>query len=149
MIITSYLRSTAHRFLFWLLSKLPNRSKRMVFIVSLTQRFRAQEQIDPRTLAKLNSIMAIDTSESSMWMPAQLAQIIWNDQSVKSICNTPTPQYAVLDEHAISQLCEAVVNGQQRCLQYGPAEVIMKDLHALVKGAPLFGVRTTPDAIQG
>lgn len=116
----------------WLNKKLTPRIKRYFFLTSLWSYFEGDKEYDRETLKKLNLVMALGSTEDTLFIPALLGNLIW-----KKIL-TIDPEYAFLTEKGKTEVnleTQALMHAAEvapQWLQYATKEVIQKDIENLV-----------------
>ena len=123
-----------------LLSTVPERTKRMVFLVSFSARLSPSNELDPETLDKLNKVMALCDDNRAMGLPNYLSKVIWNGKTAYEICNQNVCGVR-LDQETMQRITGRVKSSMPGWLQYGSDEAIQKDVELLLSNkTPLLGV---------
>lgn len=102
---------------------LPGRTKRLIFLASLTARLKDSTDLSHDTLSRLNQLMVLANSDSAIRLPVQLSRVIWHGNMPKEICD---PQLS-LNHHI-----EALKANMPDWLRYGEDAAIHQDLAKLL-----------------
>lgn len=114
------------------LGKLPNRTKRLIFLASFSARVKEAQVLDNDTLKKLNEIMNIAGSEDALKLPVQLSKAIWDGQTVFAQCR-PLHQQGPLQEPTMQDLVQQIKNAMPKWLHYGREGDVEADLTRLLQ----------------
>lgn len=99
------------------LERLPEHTKRLIFVTSLTASVKRSNNLDDRTLHKLNEIMELCRTEGAMKLPVAVSQVIWNERVVHDATR-------ILKEDQTDNLSELIARFKEQAppwLQYDPA----------------------------
>jgi hypothetical protein len=110
---------------------LPNRTKRLIFLASLSARLKNTQNFDNATLTKLNQVMVLSHTESAIKLPVQLSRAIWNGRSAGEIFNADL-QKESLQKERLAELVANVINSMPAWLCYGEKETIEQDVSRLL-----------------
>jgi len=113
---------------------LPNRTKRLVFLASLTARLKNTEFFDIETLKKLNKIMVLASNDNAIGLPICLSHVIWHGRSACNILSIDNKENEaiVIDGRNIDKMTSSVFSGMPSWLSYGEQESIKNDIHKLL-----------------
>lgn len=93
----------------WLFILLPERARRMLFVVSLAQLIRGDQALSDQTLAEINDLMDLGFSTQSIQYPIHIAHLIWKGLSSESVCGKDALcTYRELDETTIKEAVQSV-----------------------------------------
>jgi hypothetical protein len=106
---------------------LPNRTKRLVFISSLTARFRGSNSVDKETLHKLNQMMKLCANEKAMELPVLFGSAIWQGKTSVEICNGDVCKTEITSTN-VKDMVANVVTVMPKCLKYGNDGQMEKDV---------------------
>jgi len=118
----------------FLKKRLPDRTKRLVFLASLTARLKDSEIFDIATLKKLNRVMALASSDAAIELPVCLSHAIWHGKSaynILSIDNTNANEL-VIDNKNIERMSLSVISIMPQWLLYGEQKAIRQDVEQLL-----------------
>jgi hypothetical protein len=112
-------------------SRLPARTKRLVFLASLSARLKGSDTFDNETLHKLNQVMVLCNTESALKLPVQLSRAIWHGKTSYEIfnANLSSPQ---LERNIIRQAALRAISAMPSWLRYGDDCAIMEDVERLL-----------------
>lgn len=120
--------------------RLPQRTKRLVFLASLTARLKGEDNLDSETLHKLNKTMQLATRDSSLLLPAHLNKIIWSSMSAHNSINEIAIQ-GDWSNTRIRRICQCVLLAMPCWLRYADDSDIARDVERLLKQhTVVFGV---------
>lgn len=109
---------------------LPNRTKRLVFLASLTARLKGSSTFDNETLQKLNKVMELGRTDSALKLPYELSRAIWHGQTSYQILNADVSS-ATVDVRK-KEMAANVINTMPVWLRYGDDLEIEKDVERLL-----------------
>lgn len=120
---------------------LPDRTKRLVLLSSLTARLRDTNFFDQCTIEKLNKLMVLASNPEAIGLPVHLSKVIWQGKDVKYIMhscflNQSVSLLANGDESArysniqlsITNTAMNIIDGMPSWLRYGKKDEIMNDI---------------------
>lgn len=110
---------------------LPKRTKRLIFLASFSARLKGSNNFDNATLKKLNEVMALASSDSSIKLPVHLSRAIWNGKTVLDICDENVCIAPYGNTH-VRMLAQRVINVMPAWLRYGDESVIKEDVSKLL-----------------
>lgn len=123
----------------FLQNHLPNRTKRLVFLASLTARLKGSDTFDNETLHKLNKVMTLCSTESAMKLPVQLSRAIWRGKTSYEIFNADLHAGA-LETARIKEMAARAISAMPGWLRYADDSVIEQDVARLLDhGLAVFG----------
>lgn len=122
------------RFTGFLHRHVPNRTKRLIFVTSLSARLKDTQTLDNATLAKLNQVMVLSHTEDAMKLPVQLSRAIWNGKSAREIFNADLPK-EMLCRGRIKELASAAIAAMPAWLHYGEPNEIEYDVSRLLNNS--------------
>lgn len=132
----SCIASVVSRALIAACGKLPAGKRRLIFVASLAGNVKQANTLDKQTIRKLNSLMRLCDTESSIGLPVHLREVIWRGVSVDDLSKYFTSP-EVLSETTVREAIERFVAKVPRWLQYNE---MAEDLHKLlVHRAEVFG----------
>ena len=76
-----------HYFINFLRKVLPPKTKRLIFLTSLTARIKDTDVFDVDTVRKLNHVMSLAHRDSELTVPVSLNRVIWHNQTACNILN--------------------------------------------------------------
>ena len=112
-------------------ARLPARTKRLVFLASLSARLKGSDTFDNETLHKLNKVMVLCNTESALKLPVQLSRAIWHGKTSYEIFNADI-QEGTLNRALIKELAQRVTSAMPGWLRYGDDTAIEKDVERLL-----------------
>ena len=71
----------------FLAEHLSARTKRLVFLASLTARVKETNELNDETLSKLNKLMALSNDASALKLPVYLSKAVWHGKDSRTIFN--------------------------------------------------------------
>jgi hypothetical protein len=110
---------------------LPKRTKRLVFLASLAARLKGSEQFDNETLRKLNRVMELGKSDSSLKLPCELSRAIWQGKTKYEILSLEHAE-GVLDSAHKAEMSQRIISAMPRWLRYGSDKDIQIDVRRLL-----------------
>jgi len=113
---------------------LPNRTKRMMFIASLSARLKGTETFDNITLLKLNQVMALSNTESALKLPVQLSRAIWRGRSSYEIFNADVQKESTQPSR-IKDMAVQAAGSMPAWLRYDKNEGIEDDVVLLLNNS--------------
>lgn len=112
---------------------LPNRTKRLVFLASLTARLKGSETFDQETLHKLNKVMILSSSDSALKLPVQLSRAIWHGKTSYEIFNAELDATCSLNQAYLKELASRVISAMPAWLRYASDDAIEHDVEQLLE----------------
>ena len=117
-------------------SQLPNRTKRLVFLASLTARLKATDKVDNEIFRKLNLAMELSKTDSALKSPYYLSRAIWHGKASYEILGrdqtVQTPE-----QTCIKELASKIISAMPTWLWYGERSEIAKDVEHLLDNKSL------------
>lgn len=110
---------------------LPRRTKRLLFLASLSARVKEEPEFDNETLHKLNRLMELSNSDSALKLPIHLSRVIWQGKTIQEICGEEIVK-GQLTPDRIQLAAQRVQSLMPSWLRYGRPEDITKDLKQLL-----------------
>lgn len=89
-----------------LLKRLPANMKRAIIIVSVFAKIKDETMLDDQTIHKLNKLMKLCESDSSLLLPIQFSNVIYQGRTSEEICNVN-----VLKPHLSDEQMQDAING--------------------------------------
>jgi len=111
---------------------LPNRTKRLVFMASLTARLKGSDTFTDDTLRKLNTIMSLSNSDSAMKLPVHLSRVIWRGKGSYEIFNDNVDKSS-LTQTQIKNAISRALDAMPAWLRYCDDAVIEKDVQCIIE----------------
>lgn len=111
---------------------LPKRTKRLIFIASLTARLKGMEMLDVILLHKLNKLMNLCNTEAALKLPISLSKAIWHGMTPREIFNQDVNNICTNDVAAINRMSIHVVSVMPEWLKYADTSVVIKDIKELL-----------------
>lgn len=113
-----------------LLSLIPARTKRLIFLSSIYARMEKRPSVDRDTLHKLNKALALCNDEAALMMPVHLNRVIWNSESAEEI---PLDMLFTeeLDRSKLRMACTLIIKHMPAWLRYSDENVMREDLQKL------------------
>ena len=121
----------------FLKTHLPNRTKRLVFLASLTARLKNSDFFDAETLKKLNLVMALASNDAAIELPVCLNKVIWHDQSackilsINNVC-CESQNKIEIETSNIKSMAASVMSVMPDWLSYGERKDIQNDVEQLL-----------------
>ena len=120
---------------------LPSRTKRLMFLASLSARLKDSSSLDKATLSRLNEVMSLSASrnEQGMQVPVILSRAIWDGRTVYQLCDDYIAE-GKLDPHRVNRIASKVVDASPAWLRYAGKEEIEKDVQTLLDNRSVLGL---------
>ena len=109
---------------------LPKRTKRLVFLASLTARLKGSSAFDDKTFNKLNQIMCLASSDSALKLPVQLSKVIWQGRTQFDIRNE-AENIGAFSTDCIARITNKALKLMPDWLRYDDDLEIEKDIETL------------------
>lgn len=110
---------------------LPNRTKRLVFLASLTARLKETQSPDTETISKLNRAMELAKSDSAIKLPYELSRAIWHGKTSYQIFNADISQES-LHPIRVKEMSTSVLLAMPSWLRYGSDTDMEQDVSKLL-----------------
>lgn len=117
----------------WLFVLLPERARRMLFVVSLAQLIRGERELPEQILTEINTLMGLGFSKESIQYPLHIVHLIWKGLSPEKVCGeNALCVYRELDE---SELHEAIrsIKSHVRDLELYDSKKLEDDITCLLQ----------------
>jgi hypothetical protein len=118
---------------------IPSRTKRMMFIASLSARLKDSSGLDATTRKRLNEVMAASHDEAAMQVPALLSRVIWDGRTVYQLCDDNVAE-GTLDQTRSRRIASSVVEATPSWLRYAGKDDIEKDVRMLLDNRAAIGL---------
>lgn len=118
---------------------IPSRTKRMMFIASLSARLKDSSGLDATTRKRLNEVMAASHDEAAMQVPALLSRVIWDGRTVYQLCDDNVAE-GTLDQTRSRRIASSVVEATPAWLRYAGKDDIEKDVRMLLDNRAAIGL---------
>lgn len=115
----------------FLQAHLPKRTKRMVFLASLTARLKGSQPFDNETLEKLNRVMELAKTDSALKLPYELSRAIWHGKNPYEILKTDITEGSFSNVR-IKEMSASIINAMPDWLRYGDNQDIEQDVERLL-----------------
>lgn len=115
----------------FLQAHLPNRTKRMVFLASLTARLKGSQPFDNETLEKLNRVMELAKADSALKLPYELSRAIWRGKTPYEILKTDVTEGSFSNVR-IKEMSASIISAMPDWLRYGDHKDIEQDVERLL-----------------
>lgn len=132
MILSTITGAIRGSFADFLTETLPIRTKRLVFVASLTARLKDADAVDSETLKKLNQVMALANSASALKLPIQLSKVIWRGRKSIDILKDVMVDSAGTTDTIGKKLTDAV-DAMPAWLRYAEACDMEQDVRQLLE----------------
>lgn len=119
------------RFVSLLDKHLPSRTKRLIFMASFSARLQEATVFDNETLYKLNRLLVLSSSDSSLKLPIHLSKAIWNGKTAVDICSDNVCE-GQLNKERIKRVAQCVIKAMPAWLRYGDNSKIEQDVERLL-----------------
>jgi hypothetical protein len=106
---------------------LPTRTKRLVFISSLTARFNGSNAVDKETMHKLNQMMKLCANEKAMELPILLGNVIWQGKTSSELCNGDVCKTEITTSN-VKDMVTSIITVMPKWMKYGENGQIEKDV---------------------
>ncbi len=120
---------------------LPSRTKRLMFLASLSARLKDSSSLDGATLSRLNEVMNLSAShnEKGMQVPVILSRAIWDGKTVYQLCDDYVSE-GKLDQQRVHRIASKVVDASPSWLHYAGKDVIERDVQTLLDNRSVLGL---------
>lgn len=115
----------------YLQRKLSKRVKRYILLVSLWSFYKNVDEIDKATLRKLNDLLALQSNEGSLYIPAMLGRLIWKDGLGNVVKTIDIKEYTDVYKYE-PNLVQKTLDNIPAWLSYDRREIIRQDIELLV-----------------
>lgn len=119
---------------------LSGKTKRMVFLASLSARLKSESfkgsmsfADDDETLAKLNEVMVLAHRPSAAKLPVALSKVIWQDQTVEQITQEDVRTSKPFTKEHLQKISARVLDAMPSWLRYDSDPVIKSDVTKLLE----------------
>lgn len=121
--------------------RMPNRTKRLVFISSLAMRLSVNnEVIDEAMLIRLNKELGLANNASSMQLPAYMSDIIWSSMKSHELITSSITKEKLTNAR-IKRIIKSVLLATPCWLKYDDEKHIAQDVEKLISSRSIvFGV---------
>lgn len=109
---------------------LPARTKRLIFLASLSARLKGSTSFTRDTVHRLNTVMALASDEASINLPVQLSRVIWHTPPVMQF--DAQELGAILTQDRLHHLCEEIQQRMPAWLRYSDERSIRHDVEKLL-----------------
>lgn len=116
---------------------LPPRTKRLMFLASLSARVKDVEEkqkepaFDDATLQKLNQLMALSANDEALKLPVHLSRVIWRGKTLADICGEDLPTKQLTPDR-VESISQTIVSGMPSYLKYDKAEEMVGQVKKLL-----------------
>lgn len=110
-----------------LTKNLPDRTKRLVFLASITPRVCATTTFDKPTISKLNQVMALSSQDGALELPIQLSRVIWKSDAGDSVI------YPGQGKSGTEAIVERYLEATPKWLRYSDRKQMHDDLCRLIE----------------
>jgi len=107
---------------------MPRRTKRLIFLASLTALIKNTTTLSQETLKRLNDLMAVAQDERALQLPAQLSHGIWCGKNICEVCRRETMEVKTLSTAAILDIAVRIYESMPDWLRYGRESDIQGDI---------------------
>jgi hypothetical protein len=136
MLFFSSMNTVIKSYFTGILNELPSRTKRSIFLVSLTARLKPQDKVDNEIFSKLNLAMKLSKHDSALKLPYELSRAIWRGKEPYEILGRE--EVVVSSEKArVENLITRIINAMPTWLQYAERSAIAKDVEELLANKSL------------
>jgi hypothetical protein len=97
---------------------LPDRTKRLMFLASLSARLSKKTTFDQRTLHKLNQAMSLSADDSALNLPVQISHAIWKGDNGVEILR-PNENFAEMTSEKAEELIDGLISAAPKWIHYG------------------------------
>ena len=107
---------------------MPRRTKRLIFLASLTALIKNTTAISHETLKRLNELMAVAQDERAMQLPVELSHGIWCGKNICEVCQRESLEVKTLSTAAILDIAGRIYEAMPMWLRYGRESDIQGDI---------------------
>jgi hypothetical protein len=111
---------------------LQGRTKRLIFLASLSARLKDSSKLDHDTMKKLNTLMDLCKDESAIKLPVELSKVIWHGKASYEICRDQVSSLSSLSSDRINLISTRVLTAMPAWLRYGNDDEMQKDVAKLL-----------------
>ena len=115
-----------------LMLHLPRRTKRMIFLTSLTALIKNTTSLSNETLHRLNELMGLAYEEKAMLLPAQYCSGIWCGKTFCEVCQKDISQSKSLSTETLYEMVNHVYESMPQWLRYARDIDIQGDIARLL-----------------
>lgn len=127
------------RLLRWFEGIMPNRTKRLMCLASLSAYMKGSTSLDAETITKLNNVMVLSSEDSALKLPVELSKAIWNGPDGKELISTDVFNLDIIRQRAPTTLraaVNAVVAGIPSWMRYADDAEMIADVTKLLATSP-------------
>lgn len=134
VLTSSYRQSKLALFMQWIVSKLPPRLKRIVFVGLMLGVFNEEKTPDTELIAKINDTFRLADNPRAYELPMAVQRIIWKDFSLDGVTikTVPSGDQQVLTSESKSEICEHITANLPEWLKYASNACMHNDLFKLI-----------------
>lgn len=111
---------------------LPGRTKRLIFLASFSARLKGEAPLDNETLAKLNTVMVLSSSDSAIKLPVVLSKAVWNGRTISEITHDEVRTPQTLTKDRLQTIATSVLSAMPKWLRYDNDAAIRADVVKLI-----------------
>lgn len=135
MILTRLRNSFIESSIAFLCEHLSKRMKRLIFLASVSGRFKEPETFNNETLAKLNNVMQMGSRDAALMPAVQLSRAIWYGKTSREIIEDE-PASISSDESRVGRAADRILSMCPKWLRYGDDSEMRPDLIKLLQVQP-------------
>jgi len=113
-----------------LLSLLPDRTKRMMFVASVAGAAQEKDDLGDEVLSRLNGLMKLCSSDRAMELPVKLNKVIWNGEVVHDV-NRVAQENGKASPEAMAEALAKLKDSMPAWMRYD-GDMVDADLKTLV-----------------
>lgn len=111
-----------------LTTKLPTRTKRLIFLASFTAMVENTTSLSSQAVSKLNHLMALATNEAAIQLPVRLSAAIWNGKRLEDFCGGCCHSLECMSYEQRGEVCRRISEMAPKWLHYGAEDDIVHDI---------------------
>jgi hypothetical protein len=110
------------------------KTKRLVFMASLTAILKGTNHFDNETLKKMNSVMSLCDSEQAMKLPIHLSKVIWRGKNADEFLKINV----AMSSTTMHELANRIIKSMPAWLRYGEDDTIEADVACIFDNRSVF-----------
>lgn len=113
---------------------LPDRTKRLLMLGSLSGCIYGKTTFDKKTIRKLNEVLSLSHSDNALVFPMQLIKVVWRKHDIETVLySMKTKTSPEFENYFARQLVERI----PLCLQYSTYQEMFEDIKKLLENKPI------------
>lgn len=135
MILTRLRESIVNGAVAYFCEHVPKRMKRLIFLASISGRFKEPDTFNNETLAKLNKVMEMGSRDAALMPAVHLSRAIWHGKTSREIIDDE-PSMITGDETRLDHAAKRIIAACPKWLRYGEDTEMLPDLIKLLRVQP-------------